>query len=82
MSNPYVKATAPQKITYARVPEGVVGVGVGGVFDFLTGVQKRAPGWMQQAGLEWFYRLLREPRRWRRQLALIQFVFTVMLKST
>jgi N-acetylglucosaminyldiphosphoundecaprenol N-acetyl-beta-D-mannosaminyltransferase len=66
----------------AGVPVGVVGVGVGGVFDFLTGVQKRAPGWMQQAGLEWFYRLLRQPWRWRRQLALIQFFFTVMLKST
>ncbi len=62
-------------------PEGLIGVGVGGVFDFLTGLQKRAPGWMQQAGLEWFYRLLRQPWRWRRQLSLVRFVWAVMLKS-
>ncbi len=44
-------------------------VGVGAAFDFLAGTLQRAPGWMQRAGLEWFYRLLRQPRRlWRRYL--------------
>jgi N-acetylglucosaminyldiphosphoundecaprenol N-acetyl-beta-D-mannosaminyltransferase len=44
-------------------------MGVGGSFDHLSGRKPRAPGWMQRAGLEWFYRLLREPRRlWRRYL--------------
>lgn len=44
-------------------------LGVGAVFDFLAGSKKHAPIWMQQAGLEWFYRLLDEPRRlWRRYL--------------
>jgi N-acetylglucosaminyldiphosphoundecaprenol N-acetyl-beta-D-mannosaminyltransferase len=63
-------------------PSGLVGMGVGGAFDFLTGVQKRAPNWMQHAGLEWLYRLGREPWRWRRQVALIRFTLAVMLQST
>jgi N-acetylglucosaminyldiphosphoundecaprenol N-acetyl-beta-D-mannosaminyltransferase len=43
--------------------------GVGGSFDILGGVTKRAPLWMQKAGLEWLYRLAQEPRRlWRRYL--------------
>jgi N-acetylglucosaminyldiphosphoundecaprenol N-acetyl-beta-D-mannosaminyltransferase len=62
-------------------PAGLVGIGVGGAFDFLTGVQKRAPDWMQHAGLEWLYRLLKEPWRWRRQLALVRFAMAVMLQS-
>lgn len=42
-------------------------IGVGGVFNFLTGRVKRAPDWMQKGGLEWFYRVVQEPRRlWRR----------------
>jgi N-acetylglucosaminyldiphosphoundecaprenol N-acetyl-beta-D-mannosaminyltransferase len=55
-----------------------VGLGVGGSFDFITGVQKRAPRWMQRIGLEWLYRLVREPWRWRRQLALPKFVWLVI----
>ena len=40
---------------------------IGAVFDFYAGTVKRAPQWMQKAGLEWLYRLLKEPRRmWRR----------------
>jgi N-acetylglucosaminyldiphosphoundecaprenol N-acetyl-beta-D-mannosaminyltransferase len=38
-------------------------VGVGAAFDFHAGTKRRAPVWMQRAGLEWFHRLLREPRR-------------------
>ncbi|MEZ4681166.1 MAG: WecB/TagA/CpsF family glycosyltransferase [Caldilineaceae bacterium] len=42
-------------------------MGVGGTFDFIAGVTKRAPNWMQESGLEWLYRLLSEPRRlWKR----------------
>ena len=55
-----------------------VGVGVGGSFDFIAGVQKRAPRWIQHLGMEWFYRLIREPWRWRRQLALPKFVWLVL----
>jgi N-acetylglucosaminyldiphosphoundecaprenol N-acetyl-beta-D-mannosaminyltransferase len=44
-------------------------IGVGAAFDFHAGVVKQAPLWMQRNGLEWFYRLCREPRRlWRRYL--------------
>ena len=42
-------------------------MGVGGTFDFIAGVTKRAPTWMQQTGLEWMHRLVQEPRRlWKR----------------
>ena len=42
-------------------------VGVGAAFDFHAGIVPQAPGWMQRNGLEWVYRLSREPRRlWRR----------------
>lgn len=44
-------------------------LGVGGSFDHISGLAIRAPQWMQRSGLEWLYRLLREPRRmWRRYL--------------
>ncbi|MCB0122246.1 MAG: WecB/TagA/CpsF family glycosyltransferase [Caldilineaceae bacterium] len=42
-------------------------MGVGGTFDFIAGVTRRAPAWMQKSGLEWLYRLVQEPRRlWKR----------------
>ena len=44
-------------------------MGVGGSFDVVSGLTKRAPVWMQNAGLEWFYRFLQEPKRmWKRYL--------------
>jgi len=43
--------------------------GVGAAFDFHAGLLERCPKWMQNAGLEWFYRLIREPHRlWKRYL--------------
>jgi N-acetylglucosaminyldiphosphoundecaprenol N-acetyl-beta-D-mannosaminyltransferase len=53
-------------------------IGVGGAFDFVAGVTKRAPLRVRRLGLEWLYRLLREPWRWRRQLALPAFVALVI----
>ena len=50
-----------------------VGVGVGGTLDYLAGNIRRAPGPVRRAGLEWLWRLAREPSRWRRQLALPEF---------
>ena len=38
-------------------------IGIGGTLDFLTGVTRRAPPWMQRAGLEWLHRAVSEPRR-------------------
>ncbi len=59
-----------------------VAIGVGGAFDFLAGVQRRAPLLLQQAGLEWAYRLWREPYRWRRMLALPAFLAHVLRERT
>lgn len=55
---------------YAKRRLGVpVGIGVGGAFEYLAGVKRRAPQWVQNVGLEWLFRLLREPRRlWTRYL--------------
>jgi N-acetylglucosaminyldiphosphoundecaprenol N-acetyl-beta-D-mannosaminyltransferase len=64
----------------SRLPVGVA-MGVGGAFDFLSGRQKRAPRTMQKLGLEWLYRLYREPWRWRRMLALPNFAIQVLLKG-
>jgi N-acetylglucosaminyldiphosphoundecaprenol N-acetyl-beta-D-mannosaminyltransferase len=59
-----------------------VAMGVGCVFDLLAGVSSRAPMWMQDAGLEWAYRLVREPRRlWRRYILNDLPVFGRLLVS-
>jgi N-acetylglucosaminyldiphosphoundecaprenol N-acetyl-beta-D-mannosaminyltransferase len=55
-----------------------VGVGVGGVFDFFAGRVPRAPLWLRRLELEWLYRLLAQPWRWRRQLALPRFLLLVL----
>ncbi|MGC9333246.1 MAG: WecB/TagA/CpsF family glycosyltransferase [Anaerolineae bacterium] len=88
----YVRAAAPDLLFVAYgVPAeeewiarnaqrlGVpVMIGVGGAFDFVAGVTRRAPVWMRRAGLEWFHRLVHQPWRWRRQLALPHFVILVL----
>lgn len=56
-----------------------VGVGVGGSFDVIAGRVERAPERWRKMHAEWLYRLLREPHRWRRQLALPYFVWLVLL---
>ena len=43
-----------------------IAVGVGGSFDYLTGKLKRAPKWMQFFGVEWFWRLMLQPKRIKR----------------
>ncbi|MBI4787555.1 MAG: WecB/TagA/CpsF family glycosyltransferase [Chloroflexi bacterium] len=53
-------------------------MGVGGTFDTIAGLAPRAPEWMRRAGFEWTYRLLREPRRFRRQLAIPYFMWLVV----
>jgi len=56
----------------------VIGLGVGGAFDFISGRARRAPPWMREHGLEWLHRLGRQPWRWRRMLALPRFVIRVL----
>lgn len=64
-----------------RLPAGLA-VGVGGSYDFIAGRQRRAPRLMRRMGLEWLYRLYREPWRWRRMLALPRFALLVLLKGS
>lgn len=56
---------------------GIVGIGLGGTFDVLSGSISRAPEWMQKNRLEWLYRLYKEPKRFIRMLAIPQFMWTV-----
>lgn len=56
-----------------------VAMGVGGAFDFIAGRVPRAPLWMQRAGLEWLFRLARQPWRIRRQITLLEFTWLVIL---
>ncbi|MNI90232.1 putative N-acetylmannosaminyltransferase [compost metagenome] len=53
-------------------------MGVGGSFDVISGKTKRAPKLFQKLRLEWFYRLLREPSRAGRMLALPKFALKVI----
>ncbi len=61
----------------AALPAVRVAIGVGGSLDFVTGRAVRAPRWMQRLGLEWLHRLIREPWRWRRMMALPRFAWRV-----
>jgi N-acetylglucosaminyldiphosphoundecaprenol N-acetyl-beta-D-mannosaminyltransferase len=68
----FVGLGAPKQERWMAAHRGrldLVMIGVGAAFDFLGGAKKQAPRWMQDAGLEWAFRLVREPRRlWRRYL--------------
>ena len=69
----FVAITSPKKENFINKWRDQLGVdfvmGVGGTFDVVAGKVKRAPLWMQKYGLEWFYRVLQEPRRmWKRYL--------------
>lgn len=59
----------------------LVGIGIGGSFDVLSGTVRRAPPLLRRLGLEWLYRLVREPGRWRRQLALPRFAFAAVREA-
>ncbi len=69
----FVAITSPKKENFINQWKDQLGVdfvmGVGGTFDVVAGKVKRAPKWMQNAGLEWFYRVIQEPgRMWKRYL--------------
>lgn len=65
-----------RNLTKLNVP---VSMGVGGTFDVMAGAVKRAPLWMQRTSLEWLFRLLCQPKRAIRMLALPRFALKVML---
>jgi len=56
-------------------------IGVGGSFDYLSGHVKRAPVVLRKLGLEWGFRLYKQPKRWKRMLALPKFVSLVLRQS-
>jgi N-acetylglucosaminyldiphosphoundecaprenol N-acetyl-beta-D-mannosaminyltransferase len=67
----FVAITSPKKENFINKWQDQLGVdfvmGVGGTFDVVAGKVKRAPIWMQNYGLEWFYRVMQEPgRMWKR----------------
>jgi len=69
----FVAITSPKKEIFLNKFKEIIKtpfiMGVGGSFDVIAGFTKRAPLWMQNIGLEWFYRLIQEPRRmWKRYL--------------
>ena len=55
-----------------------VAIGVGGAFDFISGSVPRATKFLRLIGLEWLFRLILQPWRWKRQLALLQFLWLVI----
>ena len=55
--------------------------GIGGTLDTITGDVRRAPAIFRRLGLEWFYRLVRQPSRWRRQIVYPLFVAEVLQQA-
>lgn len=81
----FVAITSPKKEIFLNTYKDVINVpfimGVGGSFDVVAGITKRAPGWMQKSGMEWFYRVLQEPRRmWKRYLVTNTLFITMIIK--
>ncbi len=70
-----------QEFWIARNKEAVgaaVSIGVGGAVDYLAGVQRRAPALVRRLWLDWVFRLVTQPRRWRRMLAIPRFIWAVL----
>lgn len=80
----FVAITSPYKEIFLNTYKDIIKVpfimGVGGSFDVVSGKVKRAPVWMQNAGLEWLFRVIQEPKRmWKRYLVgNSKFIFLVM----
>ena len=72
---PHQEKWIARNLTHLGVP---LAMGVGGAFDFISGQANRAPHWVQRIGLEWLHRLIHQPWRWRRMLALPRFVLLVL----
>lgn len=81
----FVAITSPKKENFMYEYRDILNMvnftmGVGGTFDVISGLTKRAPRWMQNIGMEWFYRFLQEPKRmWKRYLVgNTRFILLVM----
>jgi N-acetylglucosaminyldiphosphoundecaprenol N-acetyl-beta-D-mannosaminyltransferase len=84
----WIGMTAPKQEKWVYVHRDSLNVNchigtIGAVFDFYAGTVKRAPLWWQRHGLEWLYRLLKEPKRmWRRYLVgNVLFLWNILTKG-
>ncbi|WP_405601083.1 MULTISPECIES: WecB/TagA/CpsF family glycosyltransferase [unclassified Pseudoalteromonas] len=82
----FVAITSPKKENFINKWQDKLGVdfvmGVGGTFDVVAGKVKRAPLWMQKAGLEWLYRVMQEPgRMWKRYLVTNTRFAVLLIKN-
>lgn len=66
-----------QHLQELNVPVNMV---IGGSLDVISGRKSRAPQWIQALYIEWLYRLITEPNRWKRQLALPKFLWLTLIK--
>ena len=78
----FVAISSPKKEAFLARHQAAMKIpfamGVGGTFDVAVGLVKRAPVWMQKAGLEWFYRFLQEPRRMFRRYFIDDMAFVAL----
>jgi len=82
----FVAISSPKKEIFLNKYKSIIKtpfiMGVGGSFDVIAGKTKRAPLWMQHAGMEWFYRLIQEPKRmWKRYLVTNTLFIAYMIKE-
>lgn len=67
---------------HSKLLQVPVSVGIGAGLDFIAGIQKRAPKWMQDVGLEWFWRLCLDPKRlWKRYARDTKFFYYLLLQK-
>jgi len=84
----FVAMSSPKKEIFLNTYKDLIKtpfiMGVGGSFDVVSGLVKRAPRWMQKTGLEWFYRVIQEPKRmWKRYLfGNSEFIYLVLKEKT
>ena len=81
-----VSLTAPKQDTWIAQNKAVlkpaIYIGIGGAFEVMAGLAKRAPKWMHGAGLEWLFRLIQEPKRmYRRYLVEAPLFIPLILKQ-
>ena len=82
----FVAISSPKKEIFLNKYKSLIQapfiMGVGGSFDVISGLVKRAPKWMQKSGLEWLYRVLQEPgRMWKRYLITNSIFIAMLIKE-
>ncbi len=80
----FVCLGSPRQELFMQKYQGLLNVklmcGLGGTLDSIAGTVKRAPQWMIRLQLEWLYRLIKEPRRFKRMLRLPKFILAAVKK--